>query len=166
MVNWHLIFTKPKQEIYALDNLQRLGFECYFPTVPAEKMRQGQITASDEPLFPRYLFIRLGLGDFAKSWASLRSTRGVIRLVNFAVEPAKVDNQIIDLLRQQEALVRSNSLPLLIQSEWALLSKASFAGLEGIYQMTEGERRVMVLIEILSKTVALNTSPDGLLKSS
>jgi transcriptional antiterminator RfaH len=35
------------------------------------------------------------------------------------------------------------------------LTEAPFAGIEGIYQMADGERRVMVLIEILSKPVAV-----------
>lgn len=33
------------------------------------------------------------------------------------------------------------------------LTEAPFAGTEGIYQMADGERRAMVLIELLSKQV-------------
>ncbi len=40
----------------------------------------------------------------------------------------------------------------------------AFAGLEGIYQMAEGERRVLVLIEILSKPVAVRVAPSALRK--
>jgi transcriptional antiterminator RfaH len=39
-----------------------------------------------------------------------------------------------------------------------------FAGIEGIYQMAEGERRVMVLIELMSKRVAVGVSPTELRK--
>ncbi len=75
-MHWYLVHTKPRQEKCALENLQRQGFQCYLPTLPAEKLRQGVLTVADEPLFPRYLFIRLGQGDSAKSWAPIRSTKG------------------------------------------------------------------------------------------
>ena len=46
------------------------------------------------------------------------------------------------------------------------LTEAPFAGIEGIYQMADGERRVMVLIEILSKPVAVRVTPASLRKAS
>jgi transcriptional antiterminator RfaH len=104
---WYLVHTKPRQEKCALENLERQGYQCYLPTLPSEKLRQGLLTVSDEPLFPRYLFIRLGQGDSAKSWAPIRSTKGVSRLVSFGVEPAKVEDGLIELLRVQEASVQA-----------------------------------------------------------
>ena len=44
------------------------------------------------------------------------------------------------------------------------LTEGAFAGIEGIYQMAEGERRVMVLVELLSKPVSVRVSPAGLRK--
>jgi transcriptional antiterminator RfaH len=46
------------------------------------------------------------------------------------------------------------------------LTEAPFAGIEGIYQMTDGERRVIVLIEILRKPVAVRVAPPSLRKVS
>lgn len=104
---WYLVHTKPRQEKCALENLERQGYQCYLPTLPSEKLRQGLLTVSDEPLFPRYLFIRLGQGDSAKSWVPIRSTKGISRLVSFGVEPAKVEDGLIELLRVQEASVQA-----------------------------------------------------------
>lgn len=86
-MHWCLVHTKPRQEKCALDNLQRQGYLCYLPTMPWEKLRQGLLTVAYEPLFPRYLFIRLGQGDSAKSWAPIRSTKGASRPVIFGIEP-------------------------------------------------------------------------------
>ena len=44
------------------------------------------------------------------------------------------------------------------------LTEAPFAGIEGIYQMADGERRVMVLIELLSKQVRVRVAPANLRK--
>ena len=165
-MHWYLVHTKPRQEKYALDNLLRQGYLCYLPTIPSERLRQGLLTVGDEPLFPRYLFIRLGQGDAAKSWAPIRSTKGVSRLVTFGIEPARVDVDLIELLKAREASVQAEPERLLKPGERVCLTEAPFAGIEGIYQMADGERRVMVLIEMLSKPVAVRVSPASLRKVS
>jgi len=165
-LHWYLVHTKPRQETCALENLRRQGYECYLPTVPSERLCQGLLTVADAPLFPRYLFIRLGQGDSAKSWAPIRSTKGVSRLVSFGIEPARVDDGLIELLRTREASVRTEPKRLFELGERVRLTEVPFAGIEGIYQMTDGERRVMVLIEILSKPVAVRVAPASLRKVS
>ena len=57
-------------------------------------------------------------------------------------------------------------VPGRIDTERVRLTEAPFAGIEGIYQMADGERRVMVLIEILSKPVAVRVAPASLRKAS
>ena len=163
---WYLVHTKPRQEKSALENLERQGYQCYLPILPSEKICQGRLMVTDEPLFPRYLFIRLGRGDSAKSWAPIRSTKGISRLVSFGVEPAKVDDGLIELLRAHEASAQGEPERLFKPGERVRLTEAPFAGIEGIYQMADGERRAMVLIELLSKPVAVRTSPASLRKAS
>ena len=161
-MHWYLVHTKPRQEKCALENLLRQGYQCYLPTLPSEKLHHGVLTLSDEPLFPRYMFIRLGQGNSAPSWAPIRSTKGVSRLVSFGVEPAKVVDSLVEALRVQEASVRVLPERLFKPGERVRLTEAPFAGIEGIYQMAEGERRVMVLIELLSKQVRVRVAPANL----
>lgn len=163
-MHWYLVHTKPRQEKCALDNLQRQGFQCYLPTLPSEKLRQGMLMVTDEPLFPRYLFIRLGQEGSAQSWAPIRSTKGVSRLVSFGVEPAKVADSLVEALRAQEASVQAEPELWFKPGERVRLTEAPFAGIEGIYQMADGERRVMVLIELLSKQVRVRVAPANLRK--
>jgi transcriptional antiterminator RfaH len=165
-MHWYLVHTKPRQEKCALTNLEQQGYQCYLPTMPSERIRQGSLTVLDEPLFPRYLFIRLGQGDSAKSWSPIRSTKGVSRLVSFGIEPARVDDGLIELLRTQEASVQTEPERLFKPGERVRLTEVPFAGIEGIYQIADGERRVMVLIEILSKPLAVRVAPAGLRKAS
>jgi len=165
-MHWHLVHTKPRQEKCALGNLHRQGYRCHLPTIPSEKFRQGLLTVADDPLFPRYLFIRLGQGDSAKSWTPIRLTKGVSRLVSFGIDPARVDDGLIELLRTQGASVQTEPERLFKQGERVRLTEAPFAGIEGIYQIADGERRVMVLIEILSRPIAVRVAPASLRKVS
>jgi transcriptional antiterminator RfaH len=163
-MHWYLVHTKPRQEKSALTNLEQQGYQCYLPTMPSERLRQGSLTVLDEPLFPRYLFIRLGHGDTAKSWAPIRSTRGVSRLVKFGVEPAKVDDGLIDVLKSREVATNDEPARLFNPGERIRLASGPFAGIEGIYQIAEGERRVLVLIELMSKIVSVRVLPTELRK--
>jgi transcriptional antiterminator RfaH len=163
-MNWYLIHTKPRQEKVALQNLEQQGYECYLPTLMAEKLRQGEVAIGCEPLFPRYLFIHLDKGDSAKSWSPIRFTKGVSRLVVFGNEPAKVDDRLVELLRSQGQMRESQPLRLFTSGERLQLVDGAFAGVDAIYQMSDGEGRVMVLIEMLSKSVRMSVSPSNLRK--
>jgi transcriptional antiterminator RfaH len=164
-MDWYLVHTKPRQEKCALENLERQGYPCYLPILPTERLRQGQLAVADEPLFPRYLFIRLGQEHSAKGWAPIRSTRGVSRLVSFGSEPAKVNDGLIAYLQGHEMSIQGAPVRLFKPGERVRLTEGAFAGIDGIYQIAEGERRVMVLIEILSKPVAIRVSLASLRKA-
>lgn len=163
-MHWYLVHTKPRQERTALENLERQGYQCYLPTLRQERLRGGAVNMADAPLFPRYLFIRLGQGESAQSWAPIRSTKGVSRLVSFGSEPAKVADELIEALHAQEAFAQISPTRLFEPGERVRLNEAPFTGIEGVYEMADGERRVMVLIELLSKQVRVQVSPASLRK--
>jgi transcriptional antiterminator RfaH len=94
-MNWYLVHTKPRQEHCALENLQNQGYACYLPLLACEKLLGGKLQASWAPLFPRYLFIQLNTELQGKSWAPIRSTKGVHRLVCFGSDPARVDPALV-----------------------------------------------------------------------
>src|SRR5690606_6056526 len=106
-MHWYVVHTKPRQEQRALLNLEQQGYECYLPTLATEKIRQGKLVVGEEPLFPRYLFIRLDSQQSGKSWSPIRSTKGVSRLVTFGTEPARVEAQLIETLQARHAALAS-----------------------------------------------------------
>lgn len=163
-MHWYLVHTKPRQERCALTNLEQQGYKCYLPFFQQEKLRQGTLAVVSEPLFPRYLFICLGLGETAKSWAPIRSTKGVSRLVSFGTEPAKVDDRVVELLRAHEVSVQGTPGRLFEFGQRVSLTEGPLAGIEGLYQMADGERRAMVLIELLSKPLIVRVPPATLRK--
>lgn len=167
---WYVAYTKPKQEKCALENLERQGYECYLPMLPVEKIARGALSVLEEPLFPRYLFIRqvdrAESGQAARSWVPIRSTKGVSRLVSFGSEPARVSDDLVAFLRSQQDVVTQAPRRLFNAGDRVQMTEGAFAGIEGIYQMADSERRAMVLIELLSKPVTVRVSPATLRKAS
>jgi transcriptional antiterminator RfaH len=164
-MRWYTIYTKSKQENRALINLERQGFECYLPLLTLEKLQKGALKLVLEPLFARYLFIRLDPEGIKKSWAPIRSTKGVSKLVTFGAKPARVDDRLIEALRARSEAAASEPQRLFLPGERVRLTEGSFAGIEAIYHMKDGESRALVLIELLSKQVALSVAPGKLQKT-
>ena len=161
--SWYLVHTKPRQEDIALVNLERQGYECYLPQMRIERIRRRKAEVATEPMFPRYLFIRLDSSEQGKSWSPIRSTLGVSQLVHFGSRAAKVDDSLVDLLRQRE---RSLPTEAMFQTgESVVITYGPFAGIEAIYQTADAERRAFILLEILSKPVSMQIHTGRLRKA-
>ena len=165
MLNWYLVYSKPRLESSALENLERQGFECFLPLIAIEKLRRKALVVVSEPLFPRYLFIRLDASQEGKSWNPIRSTTGVSRLVSFGQVPAKIDEALVNSIRESvsSATVHQRHFA---PGESLRINQGPFAGLEAIFHMDDGIARVMVLIEIMSKQVRLSIEPGSLSKQA
>jgi len=143
---WYAVHSRPKQEIRALENLQNQGFETWLPMITIEKLRRGRLAEVTEPMFSRYLFIRLDTEH--TNWAPIRSTLGVSRLVSFGNRPAPIADNLIQALRQMpdrppERLLQAGQAVRMIDGP--------LKGLEAVYQHADGELRAMVLVDLMSK---------------
>jgi len=165
MFSWYLIHSKPMQEALALNKLQGQGFECYLPLISVKNLQSKLLVPVDEPLFPRYFFIRMDASQQGKSWNSVRYTTGVSRLVSFGNVPAKVDDALV-LTIQSHLQTLSLEQVHVAPGEQLRMNQGPFAGLEAVYQMGNGIARVMVLIEIISKQVRLSIEPGSLSKQA
>lgn len=161
--SWYLVHTKPRQEDVALANLQRQGYECYLPQMRIERIRRRKAEIATEPMFPRYLFIRLDSSDQGKSWSPIRSTLGVSQLVHFGARAAKVDDALVELLRQSEQATPLD--PIFHSGDSVVIADGPFAGIEAIFQTADADRRAFILLEILSKPVSMQIDAGRLRKA-
>lgn len=161
---WFLVRSKPRQEAVALANLARQGFQSYLPLFAAEKLVRRKSTVVQEPMFARYLFVRLDATGQGQSWSPIRSTVGVSKLVCFGSRPARVDDALIATLREREATQQADPITLFAHGDSVRITEGAFAGLEAIYQMNDAEGRAMVLLDLLSKLVAMTLDAASLRK--
>jgi transcriptional antiterminator RfaH len=145
-MHWYAIHSKPRQEERALDNLQRQGFEAWLPMLTVEKVLRGKLVQVTEPMFSRYLFIRLDTEQ--TNWSPIRSTLGVSRLVSFGNRPAPIADELIQALRNMPERAPEK---LLQPGQAVRVVEGPLKGLEAVYQHADGELRAMVLVDLLSK---------------
>ena len=153
MKHWYAIHTKPRQETLAAENLRRQEFEIYLPRIKQAHRYRHQCRDTIEPLFPRYLFIRL---DLCKDTISpIRSTRGVAKLVSFSGLPATVPDPFIETLVQSAdpdtELFHPEAL-LFEAGESVTIVDGPLEGLAAIFNARDGEARSIILLELLGKT--------------
>jgi len=156
-MHWYAIHSKPRQEERALENLQRQGFEAWLPLMEVEKVLRSKLMHVIEPMFSRYLFIRLDTEQ--TNWSPIRSTLGVSKLVSFGNRPAVVSDDLIVALKN---LPKQETQRLIQPGQQVKIVSGPLRGLEGIYQQSDGEMRAMVLIELLNKQHRIVTDMQDL----
>ena len=160
--HWYLVYTKVRQEKVAQTNLERQGYEVYLPLVKLVRRRLGRRVSAVGAMFPRYLFVRLDSNT--DNWAPIRSTLGVVSIVRFGQEPARVPEAFVSYLRGKEDAqgVQTVAIDELKPGMRVRVIEGSLMGYEGIYQARTGHERVIVLLDIMGKVARTAIDRDSL----
>ena len=144
--HWYLLQTKFRQERKAAQELEQQNITVFLPLYKSEKMIKGVRVKKEEPLFSRYLFIKLDITN--TNWTSIRSTRGVTKFVEFGGGASIVDPLIIESLLNMESQPEESYLTL---GETVRVVNGAFKGLEAIYQAADGQARSYILMELMQQ---------------
>lgn len=161
---WYVVYARPRQETRAMENLCNQGFKCFLPTICVERLRGGHRAMISEALFPRYLFVYLEAGR--SNWSAIRSTRGVSHLVRFGGVAARLPSSLIDTLTEQPAWNRA----LFDAGDQLKVIDGPFVGFEAellrLYEAPDGEARVMVLMDILTRPQKISLPASAVRKAA
>ena len=151
--NWLLLQVKPRQEMRALENLERQQGECYCPQIRIEKLSRGKRVEVEEALFPGYLFINAQPEQNGLTYTSIRSSRGVSKIVGFGAEPIKVPETLIEQIKYRE---HADSMGFIAKDlpqpgDNINILQGPFKGLKAVFSHTDGMQRSIVLINLLNQ---------------
>jgi len=148
--NWFAVYTKPRQEKTALENLERQGFRCFLPMAVNPYQRRTERKPRIEPLFPRYLFLNAVAEQ--QSLGPVRSTRGVANLVRFGAQLATLPENVLKTIERrrdpESGLVQLEPVPVEVGDNVRVFD-GPLAGLEGIFKERKGSRRALLLMSML-----------------
>ena len=149
--NWLLLQVKPRQEMRALENLERQLAQCYCPLIQVEKLSRGKRIQVEEALFPGYVFINFDPEKSNLTYTAIRSSRGVSKIVRFGEQPAKVPESLILQIKDCEkvSLPPLNALNLPQKGDTVIIVEGPFKGLQAVYSQTDGQQRSIVLVSLL-----------------
>lgn len=153
MKEWYLAYCRHREEGRASMHLRNQGVDSYYPQVQVERLQRGQRIARMEPMFPSYLFVQVDLDTFPPY--RLNATRGLRHMVRFGNQWTKLPKELVFSLMCQEDSddVRAllNHLPCC--GDKVLIQEGAFAGLEALYQEPDGDKRSILLLEMLHNQV-------------
>lgn len=149
--SWYVIRTAPRAEYLAAGELERDGFEVFFPRVKTPQPRQAH---DDEPLFPGYLFLRCD--PETGGWPTFRLAHRVTGWVSFeGVIPPIPDEVIMQLVSRVHEINAAKGLwRRFRRGETVLVVSKSIQGLGQVVQEAKSpQARAKVLMEFMGRLV-------------
>jgi len=158
---WCVANTRVNAEFTAAAQLQRQGFVAYLPVYKKLRIHARRKEWVTRPLFPRYLFV--GITENNQRWQAIKSTIGVSHLVSFNGRPAPVSDDLIASLRAREDDAGMVTLGIASQfkkGEAVKFHTGALCDQAGIFECVDDKDRVVVLLELLGRTIKVRAPID------
>ena len=149
--------TTPRHEKRVAQHFELRHLDCFLPLYRAQRRwNDGSRVDVDLPLFPGYLFVRIGKRERVR----VLEVPGVLSLVTgTGGEPAPLDEGDIDALRSGIGQRRAEPHPLLRVGQKARIRYGALAGMEGFVVRLKSGLRVVLTLELLMQSIAVEV--DG-----
>jgi len=152
IANWYALFTRHQHEKSVALALSNKNFEVYLPLYLCVRRWQDRDKQLWLPLFPGYLFIREGLDRQLQ----ILTTPGVLHIVGWGGRPAIVPQAQLDTVR------RILASPMEVEAHAYLkcgdrvrVKSGPLMGLEGILTRKKGVARLVISLEMLGRSAAV-----------
>ena len=149
---WYALRVKPRHEKSVSLALANRGYLTYLPCHTAPRRWSDRTKRVRLPLFPCYLFCRMRIEDRLPVLVvpSVRS------IVGFGGRPCAVDEaQILDVRRVEESGLPATPWPSAHLGERVELTAGPLSGLQGVIEQFKGVSRLIVSVELLQRSVAV-----------
>jgi transcription antitermination factor NusG len=150
---WLAAYTRSKHEHRVARQLGQKNLEYLLPTYERLTRWSDRIKRVDAPLFPGYIFVNI----CEQERVLLLETLGIVQLVSVAGEPASLSDDDVERLRL--CSFGSSDVephPYLKIGRRVRVTHGPFAGWEGTLLERQNARRLVVTIEQIRQSVAIN----------
>jgi transcription antitermination factor NusG len=151
---WFAIQTRPRWEKLVHQALVGKGYEAFLPLYTCRRRWSDRIKELDLPLFSGYLFCRLQLEERR---LPVLTTPGVREIVGIAKQPVPIPDVEIEAVRAiVESGLAAQPWPFLRVGHRVRIQGGSLDGVEGILVGAKKRHRLVVSVELLNRSVAVN----------
>lgn len=155
---WFAVNTRARYEDFAARQIEGRGYEVFLPIYRVRRRWSDRIKELELPLFPGYLFCRLDINNRFP----VLSAPGVIQIVGIGKKPIPVDPQEVQAIQIAVKNNRvSEPLPFRKVGTRVRVEAGPLCGLEGIIQNVKGQRRLVLSITLLQRSVAVEIEHDS-----
>ena len=149
---WYALYTRHQHEKNSARILANKGFETFLPLYTAAHQWNDRVKRLSLPLFPCYVFIRGGINRRFE----ILTTPGIHSWVGVAGNPSPIPDAEIESIRKLvETSMRVEPHPFLKCGDWVRVKSGPLAGIEGILVRKKNLLRLVLSVELLEKSVAV-----------
>jgi transcription antitermination factor NusG len=155
--SWYALYTRHQHERAVAAILCGKGFEIFLPLYSAVHRWKDRRKTVWLPLFPSYLFLRGGLDRRLQ----VVSTPGAFSFVGPGGQPAAIPQPEIDAIRRAlETHLGVQPYPFLKSGDWVRVTAGPLAGIEAVLVREKSLHRLVLSVELLQKSVALEIEAE------
>jgi transcription antitermination factor NusG len=152
---WYAIHTRPRHEKRVAEELRLRSVEEFLPVHRCRhKWNNGVVADLQLPLFPGYLFARFSGYERLR----LLQVPGILGLAVTTSRPTAVPEEAIQTLRALTDTLRVEPHPFLNEGDRVRIIAGPLAGMEGILTRRKQELRVVLSLEIIMRSIAVEVS--------
>lgn len=159
-LHWFAVYTTCRHEKRIAQHMGQREIEHYLPLYQTDrKWRDGSKVRLELPLFPSYIFVRIRRSERAR----ILGIPGALALVGgTGGEPAAVPENAIEALRQGLREHKIEPHPLVRVGQMARIRSGAFVGMEGIVVRRKSGCRVVLTLEQIMQSIAVEVDEDDL----
>ena len=155
--SWHALYIKTRFEKAVAEHIRAKGYEEFLPLYRRLNRWSDRMKEVEFPLFPGYIFCKF---DPARRLPII-TIPGVNGVVSLGKNLVAVDESELDAVR---AVLRSRQYcepcPFLNVGEWVRVEAGPLAGLEGFITMLKNKHRLIISVNLLQRSVAVEIDVD------
>jgi transcription antitermination factor NusG len=156
---WFAVYTTPRHEKAVARHFEFRRIESFLPLyMDMHRWKNGCRVNVEQPLFPGYIFARIGRRDSTQ----VLSVPGVLLIVGSGREPLALPDLEIEALRSGLHLRKFEPHPYLVVGEKARIKSGSLAGMVGVLARKKNSLRVVLTLELIMRSVAVEVDADEL----
>ena len=163
MAYWCATQTHKNSEDLSVQHLLRQGFKVFLPKHLKRRSHARKIDWVPRPLFPGYLFVEIDPDNLP--WRKIRSTIGIIDVIHFGTKPAAVPDKVIREIQarqDQNGLVKTYFGNTFQSGQAVRVLRGALGDLDAMFESTNDQNRVTVLLSLLGQQVRANVSKDAI----
>jgi transcription antitermination factor NusG len=158
-VNWYAVFTMPRHEKTVAQSLARNEIEHFLPLYErVNTWKNRQKVCVSLPLFPRYLFARIG----REGRLPILQTAGVVRIVGAGPTPSPISDVDVEFLRDQVKRKQLEPYPELAIGKRVCIKSGPMAGVEGVLVRRQNGMRFVITLQLIQQSASVEISPEEL----
>jgi transcription antitermination factor NusG len=151
-IHWYAAYTMANHEKKVAAELNRRSVEIFLPQYLSVRRWKDRSVKLELPFFPGYVFVHFALNERFQ----VLQVPGVVRLVGFSNSPVPVPEIDIARLRNVSNLsFRIEPHPYLTAGRRVQVKAGPLAGLEGIVVRRKNKPRLVVSIELIKRSMAV-----------